>query len=197
VHSSCIHDHRTDPSNPPAPAGKELALAVLARGHMVMATSRAGSLPKLAELEERGASVLNLDVVAPLSQLQEVAKEAVGIYGKIDVVVNNGGMSLLEPWRRTRTFRHLWSRRRSLICGVYRPQESLDQFNTNLFGGLNVARAFLPYMHPRKTGTIVWIGSLAGYRWVNIMAYLLPEIEDRRCIKRRSRARLVQCVRTR
>ena len=52
---------------------------------------------------------------------------------------------------------------RSLIHGVCSPEESLDQFNTNLFGGMNVARAFLPYMRPRKTGTIVWIGSLAGY----------------------------------
>jgi len=43
------------------------------------------------------------------------------------------------------------------------PQETFDQFNTNVFGGLNVARAFLPYMRPRATGTVVWIGSLAGY----------------------------------
>jgi len=45
----------------------------------------------LAELKERGAEILELDVVAPLDQLQEVAKKAVGIYGKIDVVVNNAG----------------------------------------------------------------------------------------------------------
>ena len=43
----------------------------------------------MVELKERGAEVLELDVVAPLSQLQEIANEAVGIYGKIDVVVNN------------------------------------------------------------------------------------------------------------
>jgi len=32
---------------------------------------------------------------------------------------------------------------------------------------LNVARAFLPYMRQRKTGSIVWIGSLGGYRGVS------------------------------
>ena len=68
-----------------------MALAVLERGHKVIATSRARSLPKLAELKERGAEILELDVVAPLSQLQEIAKQAVAIYGKIDVVVNNAG----------------------------------------------------------------------------------------------------------
>ena len=47
------------------------------------------------------------------------------------------------------------------------PEQTYEQFNTNVFGGLNVARAFLPYMRPRKTGTIVWIGSLGGYRSVD------------------------------
>lgn len=68
-----------------------MVLAILERGHKVIATSRARSLPKLAELKERGAEVLELDVVAPLTQLQEIAKKSVGIYGKIDVVVNNAG----------------------------------------------------------------------------------------------------------
>ena len=71
--------------------GKELALAILERGHKVIATSRARSLLKLAELKERGATILELNVVAPLSQLREVANKAVGIYGKIDVIVNNAG----------------------------------------------------------------------------------------------------------
>ena len=47
------------------------------------------------------------------------------------------------------------------------PEQTYEQFNTNVFGGLNVARAFLPYMRPRKTGTIVWLGSLGGYASVS------------------------------
>jgi len=47
------------------------------------------------------------------------------------------------------------------------PEQTYEQFNTNVFGGLNVTRAFLPYLRPRKTGTIVWIGSVGGYRLVN------------------------------
>ena len=38
--------------------------------------------------------------------------------------------------------------------------------STNVFGGLNVARAFLPYMREKKSGTIVWSGSLAGWVYV-------------------------------
>ena len=36
-------------------------------------------------------------------------------------------------------------------------------FSTNVFGGLNVARAFLPYLRAHKSGTIVWIGSAGGW----------------------------------
>jgi NAD(P)-dependent dehydrogenase (short-subunit alcohol dehydrogenase family) len=140
-----------------------LALAVLERGHRVIATSRARSLPKLAELEERGARILELDVVAPLSKLQEVAKKAVEIYGKIDVVVNNAGYVAFGALEENTYVSSLLATR-SLIYRVDSPQETVDQFDTNVFGGLNVARAFLPYMRPRATGTIVWIGSLAGYR---------------------------------
>lgn len=126
--------------------GKELSLALLERGDKVISTTRARSLPKLAELKEKGAATLELDVTAPLSDLHEVAAKAVAIYGRIDVIVNNAGF---------------------VVSGALEentPEQTYEQFNTNVFGGLNVARAFLPYMRPRKTGTIVWIGSLGGYR---------------------------------
>ena len=71
--------------------GKELSLALLARGDKVISTARARSLPKLAELKEKGAATIELDVTAPLSELHAVAAKAVAIYGHIDVVVNNAG----------------------------------------------------------------------------------------------------------
>lgn len=68
-----------------------MSLALLARGDKVISTARARSLSKLAELEEKGAATLELDVTAPLSDLHAVAAKAVAIYGHIDVVVNNAG----------------------------------------------------------------------------------------------------------
>ena len=64
---------------------------MLERGDKVISTTRARSLPKLAELKEKGAATLELDVTAPLSELHAVAAKAVAIYGRIDVVVNNAG----------------------------------------------------------------------------------------------------------
>lgn len=42
----------------------------------------------------------------------------------------------------------------------------LTELSTNVFGAMNVARAFLPYQREAKTGTIVWIGSGAG--WISV-----------------------------
>lgn len=61
------------------------------RGDKVIATSRARSLSKLEDLRAQGADTLELDVTSPLEKLQETAKKAVGIHGRIDVVVNNAG----------------------------------------------------------------------------------------------------------
>jgi NAD(P)-dependent dehydrogenase (short-subunit alcohol dehydrogenase family) len=126
--------------------GKELSIALLERGDKVIATARSRSLAKLSDLKERGASILELDVTAPLDNLHDVAKKAIAIHGRLDVLVNNAGYIAFGALEENT------------------PEETLGQFNTNVFGGLNVARAFLPYMRERKTGTVVWIGSVGGYR---------------------------------
>ncbi|KAF9461445.1 hypothetical protein BDZ94DRAFT_1167682 [Collybia nuda] len=126
--------------------GLSLTLAALKRGDKVIATSRARSLSNFDDLKAQGADTLELDVTAPLSKLQEIAKKAVEIHGRIDVVVNNAGYILVGPIEENT------------------PEETLDQFNTNVFGALNVTRAFLPYMRERKTGTFIFMGSIGGWR---------------------------------
>jgi len=148
-----------------------LSLALLARGDKVISTARARSLPKLDELKEKGAATLELDVTAPLTELHAVAAKAVAIYGHIDVVVNNAGYIISGVLEE-----NTWVANSTLFPTYFAylplptlpsPEQTYEQFNTNVFGGLNVARAFLPYMRPRKTGTIVWLGSLGGYASVS------------------------------
>ena len=139
---------------------------MLARGDKVISTARGRSLPKLAELEEKGASTLELDVTAPLSELHAVAAKAVAIYGRIDVVVNNAGYILSGALEENTYVISSVSPLLRLFFASPSPEQTYEQFNTNVFGALNVSRALLPYMRPRKTGTIVWIGSLGGYRLV-------------------------------
>ncbi|PPQ68283.1 hypothetical protein CVT24_005099 [Panaeolus cyanescens] len=126
--------------------GRELTLEALKRGEKVIATGRGRSISKLADLQEKGADILELDVTAPLATLQEVAKKAIAIHGHVDVLVNNAGYILVGALEENT------------------PEETYDQFNTNVFGALNVTRAFLPYMRERRTGTIVFIGSIGGYK---------------------------------
>ncbi|KAJ6596158.1 hypothetical protein DFH09DRAFT_1024016 [Mycena vulgaris] len=126
--------------------GRDLALAALKRGDSVIATAR--SVAKLGDLKAKGADVLELDVTAPLDELHVVAKKAAAIHGRIDVVVNNAGYILVGAVEEST------------------PEETLQQFNTNVFGALNVSRAFLPYMRAKKSGTIVFMGSVGGWHGV-------------------------------
>ncbi|KAA1474651.1 NAD(P)-binding protein [Dentipellis sp. KUC8613] len=126
--------------------GRDLALAALNRGDKVIATARSRSLGRLDALKEKGAATLELDVTAPLETLRETARKAIAIYGHVDVVVNNAGYIEVGALEETTE------------------EETYTQFNTLIFGGLNVARALLPSMRERKTGTIVWIGSVGGWR---------------------------------
>ncbi|KAK0229990.1 hypothetical protein EDD85DRAFT_126925 [Armillaria nabsnona] len=128
--------------------GRDLALAALARGEKVIATARARSVHQIVDLKDKGAETLELDVTAPIDELKKIAEKAVGIYGRIDVLVNNAGYILAGALEEST------------------PEETFEQFNTNVFGALNVARAFLPYMRARRTGTIVWVGSIGGWRSV-------------------------------
>ncbi|KAK0484457.1 hypothetical protein IW261DRAFT_1330928 [Armillaria novae-zelandiae] len=128
--------------------GRDLALAALARGEKVIATARARSVHQIVDLKDKGAETLELDVTAPLDELKKTAEKAVGIYGRVDVLVNNAGYILAGALEEST------------------PEETFEQFNTNVFGALNVARAFLPYMRARRTGTIVWLGSIGGWRSV-------------------------------
>ncbi|KAF9017093.1 NAD(P)-binding protein [Hymenopellis radicata] len=125
--------------------GRELVLAALERGDHVIATARSASLSNLDDLKALGAKVLELDVTAPLDSLNATAQAAAAFYGRIDVLVNNAG------------YVHTGTIEEST------PQETFNQFNTNVFGAMNVARAVLPFMREKRSGTVVWIGSRFGW----------------------------------
>lgn len=70
--------------------GEQFVHSILERGDNVIATARQAS-ERLSLLKNAGAAIFDLDVTAPQSKLDAKVKEALEIYGRIDVLVNNAG----------------------------------------------------------------------------------------------------------
>lgn len=68
-------------------------LKVLARGDRVIAAAR--NLSKIEHLKAAGAAILELDVTATRATIDAKARDAIAVYGTVDVVVNNAGSAVL------------------------------------------------------------------------------------------------------
>ncbi|EME88386.1 uncharacterized protein MYCFIDRAFT_25832 [Pseudocercospora fijiensis CIRAD86] len=123
--------------------GKGVALEALSRGHKAIATSRNSS--KLADLKEKGAVTMDLDVTQPLSEIQAIVAEAHKVYGRFDVLINAAGYILEGAVEEAS------------------PEETYDSFNTNVFGVINLTRAITPYMRQQHSGTIAHFGSVGSW----------------------------------
>ncbi|KFZ17847.1 hypothetical protein V502_04380 [Pseudogymnoascus sp. VKM F-4520 (FW-2644)] len=123
--------------------GEQFVHSILARGDQVIATGR--QLEKLKPLETAGAAILQLDITASQQSISNTISIAKAIYGRIDVLVNNAAYIAVGNWE-------------SLEYEDY-----LAQFDTNVFGTIKVTRALLPHFRERRSGTIVFIGSLSGW----------------------------------
>ncbi len=125
--------------------GLDIVKAVLAAGDRVVATVR--SQPeRLAEQLGHPANLLVavLDVTDE-AQVREGVEKAISHFGQVDVLVNNAGYGLLGATEEISD------------------AEVRQQFDTNVFGLLNVTRSLLPHMRERKAGHIINISSLLGY----------------------------------
>ncbi|KAK7983384.1 hypothetical protein PG989_010786 [Apiospora arundinis] len=126
--------------------GERLALHLLERGDQVIASARGpNAKDKLGSLSRSGASVLELDVTDDQASIQAAVDRALAVHGRIDVLVNNAAYIALGMWEDLEY------------------KDYLAQFETNVFGAIKVTKALLPHMRQRRSGTVVFIGSRAGW----------------------------------
>jgi NAD(P)-dependent dehydrogenase (short-subunit alcohol dehydrogenase family) len=125
--------------------GLRIVEAALAAGDRVVATSR-----DVASLRARFAGndallPVALDVTDEARSGAAVAA-ALARFGRIDVLVNNAGYGLLGAVEEASA------------------DEVRRLYETNVFGLLNVTRAVLPSMRERRSGHVVNISSVGGFR---------------------------------
>src|SRR5690242_9150586 len=124
--------------------GRNIAEAVLAAGHRLVATAR--DPRRLEDLVNNYGEQIR---TAPLDVTDEKAAQAsvqmaVDAFGRLDVVVNNAGYGDIAP------FEQLSSERFKALI------------DTNFFGVVNMTRAALPMMRKQKSGCILQISSVGG-----------------------------------
>ena len=129
-------------------ASKGLGLALvkklLAEGYPVAATSRnISELQKAVDEDSATFLPLEVDLTDEISVENAVSK-TVGKFGKLDVVVNNAGYGQMGTLEEVTDL------------------ESRENFDTNVFGSLNVIRKVMPQLRDQKSGSIINIASIGG-----------------------------------
>jgi NAD(P)-dependent dehydrogenase (short-subunit alcohol dehydrogenase family) len=123
--------------------GVDLAQAALAAGHAVVASGRNPERVSTAIGAHDDLLAVKVDVTDP-ADAQAAVQAAVERFDRIDVLVNNAG---------------------NFFAGYFEeisPAQMRQQFETNLFGPMNVTRAILPTMRRQRAGHIITISSTAG-----------------------------------
>lgn len=125
--------------------GAATVRAALKAGDWVVATGRSVDTLRraLRDVANDRLAFASLDVSDEM-QAKAAVQLSVGHFGRIDVLVNNAGYSLL---------------------GNFEEMAAPDierQFATNVFGVMHVLRAVLPIMRRQRSGRVINISSLAG-----------------------------------
>ncbi len=122
--------------------GKETVKLFQTKNWKVAATMRdpekAEDLKNIIDVE-----CFRLDVT-DIDSIKSAIKATIDKFGRIDAVVNNAGYGLVGAFEAAT------------------PEQIEKQFQTNVFGLMNVCREILPYFREQKRGTIVNVSSMGG-----------------------------------
>lgn len=133
--------------------GRIWTKAALERGDKVVATAR--KLESLSDFRDQyGEKVLTLELdVTDAHQVKIVVKQAFDHFGRLDVILNNAGYSLVGTIE----------------------EADLDDiralYETNLFGTLSVIKAALPLLRKQGGGHFLGVSSSLGLESMPVIGY--------------------------
>jgi NAD(P)-dependent dehydrogenase (short-subunit alcohol dehydrogenase family) len=119
--------------------GKSVGEFLHKKGYIVYGTSR-----NPEKITNSSFPLIALDVRYTES-IAHAVSQVISVSGRIDVLINNAGVGILGPLEEIPT------------------DEIRNNFETNLFGPIEVMKAVLPKMREQRSGLIINITSIAGY----------------------------------
>ena len=129
--------------------GKGLALEIAARGGRLGLIARREDVLKeiVEQIRARNGKAIAVGAdVRDANAMKQAADRVRAELGPIDVLIANAGVGTTDHVNRLD------------------PQQVADVININVLGAVNTVAAVLPEMVERKSGQLVAIASLAGYR---------------------------------
>lgn len=133
--------------------GRVWAEAALERGDKVAATARnVESLAGLKEKYPESVLTLQLDVTRP-GQAKTAIDEAYAYFGRLDIVLNNAGYSLVGTIEEASA------------------EDVKAMYDTNIFGALAVIKAALPLLRKQGGGHILGTSSNLGHVTLPVIGY--------------------------
>ncbi|KXJ87915.1 hypothetical protein Micbo1qcDRAFT_123975 [Microdochium bolleyi] len=120
--------------------GAALVQEIVSRGDKVIASGRKVE-ERLGSIKSDDIALLELDITASVEDITAKLKDATSIFGHIDIVMNNAGMSAMKSAE----------------------EASEDFINTmfqvNLFGHMRITQAILPFFRAQGHGTLAFTSS--------------------------------------
>ncbi|NBD24414.1 SDR family oxidoreductase [Paenibacillus glycinis] len=116
--------------------------------NVVLAARREERIRMIAEqINQAGGSAVYVKTdVASATEMQHLAQHAIARFGKIDVLINNAGIMPLSYLRELKI------------------EEWDSMIDVNIKGALYGIAAVLPTMREQKSGHIITVSSVSGYR---------------------------------
>ncbi len=122
--------------------GKATAIHFAAQGWNVVATMRTPE--KAGDWATHSSITLTRLDVLDEGSINHAITDTISKFGKIDVIVNNAGYGLVGPFEASTH------------------EQIQRQFDTNVFGLMNVCRAVISHFREQRAGTIINVASMGG-----------------------------------